>query len=217
MIPCGIIRAKEGTEVADRLDLSDIEFVPPRKRVGRVSGVFSALGAGFETQAADPLVLTYEGIPGDRHQGLTRKSNSREPWYPRGTEMRNEQQVSILSTEELRALARDMDIEQLRPEWIGGNIVLEGIPHLSLLPPRTLLLFEGGVSLRVDGDRGPCRVAGKAIADRHEGRDDLTFLFPKVARHRRGLVGWVEIPGEIRPGEMVTARIWEQCIYPDRG
>lgn len=191
-----------------------VDYVAAKKKHGRVSGLYSALGDGFVTEAVDQLKLTFEGIPGDRHAGVVRESNSREPWYERGTEMRNEQQVSILSEEELAAVAADLGIEQLLPEWIGGNIVLSGIPYLSQLPPRTLLMFEGGVTIRVDGDRGPCRISGRSLVDQYEGRDDLEFAFPKVAKYRRGLVGWVEVPGIIDPDEAVTARIWEQCIYP---
>lgn len=191
-----------------------VEFIPAQKRSGKVLGVYSALGDGFETGAVEALELTYEGIPGDRHAGLTRPSNAREPWYPRGTEMRNEQQVSILADDELASIAKDLEMNQIKPEWLGGNIVLCGIPHLSLLPPRTLLMFEGGVTVRVDGDRGPCKIAGRSLADQFEDREDLVFSFPKTAKHRRGLVGWVEVPGIIKPGENVSARIWEQCIYP---
>ncbi len=191
-----------------------LKIVPAQKRIGRVEGVFSALGEGFETKAVDALTLTYEGIPGDRHSGLVRVSNSREPWYEKGTQMRNEQQLSMLSQEELSAIASDLKIDDLRAQWIGGNILFSGIPSFSQLPPRTILMFEGGVSVRVDGDRGPCKIAGRALADQFEEREDLVFAFPKIAKYRRGLVGWVEVPGVIEPGEVVTARIWEQCIYP---
>lgn len=192
-----------------------VEFIPPRKVLGNVAGVYVATGDGFATEAVDALELSYEGIPGDRHAGLLRSSGSREPWYPRGTEMRNERQLSILADDELVAVAKDMGIDEIKPEWIGGNIVLSGIPNLSLVPPRTLLFFEGGVTIRVDGDNGPCGIAGAAIAAQFDGREDLEFAFPKQARHRRGLVGWVEKPGVIQPGEKVTARIWEQWIYPE--
>jgi hypothetical protein len=108
-----------------------------------------------------------------------------------------------------------LSIPELKAEWIGGNIVLDGLPNISLLPPRTLLMFEGGVTIRVDGDNGPCGVAGRSIAAQLDGREDIEFEFPKVAKHRRGLVGWVEKTGTINPGEQVTALIWEQWIYPD--
>lgn len=194
--------------------MSDLNIIPAQKRLGRVEGVFSALGEGFESKSLDQLDLTFEGISGDRHAGLTRKSNSREPWYKKGTLMRNEQQLSMLSAEELVNVAADLKIDQLKPEWIGGNIVFSGFKHFSQLPPRTLLMFEGGVTIRIDGDRGPCKISGRAIANQYQDREDLVFAFPKIAKYRRGLVGWVEVEGRIEPGELVTARIWEQCIYP---
>lgn len=191
-----------------------VEFVPARKIIGSVAGVFHAMGEGFATTPVDELTLSYDGIPDDAHAGQLRKSGAREPWYERGTEMRNERQLSILADDELAAVAADMDIDELKPEWIGGNVVLSGIPHLSLLPPRTMLIFDGGVTIRIDGDNGPCRISGRSIAAQFDGREDLEFAFPKQAKHRRGLVGWVERTGTIKPGEGVTARIWEQWIYP---
>lgn len=191
-----------------------VEFVPGKKRKGVVAGLFSALDAGFVSAAVERLDLTFEGIPDDAHTGYLRKSGGREPWYPRGTEMRNERQLSILDADELVAVADDLSIPELKPEWIGGNIVLSGIPHLSLLPPRTQLFFEGGVTLRIDGDNAPCGVSGRSIAGHFDGREDLEFAFPKAAKHRRGIVGWVEKDGVIAVGESVTARIWEQWIYP---
>ncbi len=191
-----------------------VEFIAPKKKQGEVAGLFAAFGQDFASQSQNVMDLTFNGIEGDRHSGTTRLSNSREPWHERGTIMRNEQQLSLLCQNELAQLARDMEIDQLKPGWIGGNILLSGIEFFSLLPPRTLLMFEGGVTIRVDGPRGPCRKSGASIAKQFAGRNDLEFLFPKVAKHRRGLVGYVEVPGQIKTGEAVVARIWEQAIYP---
>lgn len=136
--------------------------------------------------------------------------------------MRNERQISILSVEELGEIASGMAIEKLEAGWIGANLVLEGIPNFSYLPPRTLLFFDGGVTLRVDGYNAPCRFAGGMVAKytgvnpgEREFRDtDEALAFKNAAHMKRGLVAWVEREGEIRPGEGVTARIWEQWIYP---
>lgn len=193
---------------------SEVRFIPATKKSGTVVGVYAALGDGFVSSPVDSLELTYEGIPGDNHAGNLRNSGGREPWYPRGTEMRNERQLSLLGAEELVEVAAALEIGELNPGWIGGNIVIDGIPHFSLLPARTILFFEGGVSIRIDGDNGPCRVAGRSIAEHVPGRDDIELAFPKLADHKRGLVGWVEREGTIEPGEQVTARIWEQWIYP---
>jgi len=200
--------------MAEQFGGSEVDFIAPKKRHGVVEGIYSALNEGFTSKSLDVLELSYGGIAGDRHSGLTRKSNSREPWYEKETEMRNEQQLSILSQEELSEVAKDLNVEKIKPEWLGCNICVSGIAHMSLLPPRTILMFEGGVSIRIDGDRGPCRISGRALAKQYEGRDDLEFAFVKAAKHRRGLVGWVEIAGTIKAGEKFVARIWEQCIYP---
>jgi hypothetical protein len=42
----------------------------------------------------------------------------------------------------------------------------------------------------------------------------LALSFVSAAKHRRGVVAWVEKPGVISAGEAVTARIWEQWVYP---
>ena len=170
-------------------------------------------GADFVTIAADRLDLTYEGIPGDLHSGLYRTSGSREPWYPRGTPMRNERQLSILSEDELAEVAHTMNVPQLDPSWIGGNLVLSGIAALSMLPPRSILMFPSGAAIRIDGDNGPCRSAGRSIAAA-TGVASHEFDFVKAARHKRGLVGWVEREGAISPGDSVRIRVWEQALYP---
>lgn len=209
------------------------EMVPPRKVKGSVSRVLAAAGKDFVSTEVGELKLSYGGVEGDFHEGLTRKSGGREPWYERGTEMRNERQVSILSEEELAEIAENLGVMKLDAGWIGANLVLEGIPEMSFLPPRTLLFFEGGVTLRVDGYNAPCRLAGGTIA-KHLGAErtgggmgniglgkgeldwtktDMALAFKNAAEMKRGLVAWVEREGVIKPGEGVTARIWEQWIY----
>ncbi len=127
--------------------------------------------------------------------------------------MRNERQLSILSMEEMVELAAAMAIPELKPEWIGGNILLSGVPALSQLPSRTLLMFPSGATVRIDGDNGPCKKSGAAIAGHVPGRLDLEFGFVKAAKHKRGLLGWVEREGQARPGDTVKLRIWEQSLY----
>lgn len=190
-------------------------ILPSRTLSGVVAGVFVAGGDDFVTSPADILTLSFDGLAGDFHAGATRKSGGREPWYPRGTEMRNERQVSILAPDELARVANGLGLSEVRPEWMGGNLLLEGVPHLSMVPPRTLLFFEGGATLKVDGQNGPCKHTGKSIAE-HGGAADVTTTaleFVTVAKRLRGLVAWVEKPGVVRPGERVKLRLPEQWIY----
>lgn len=179
-----------------------------RKLSGRLVATYAAFGRDFVSEAVPELSLTFEGIPGDVHSGLTRKTGGREPWYPRGTVIRNERQLSILSVEELSEIGERLGLEPFRPEWIGANLVLEGVPQLTQLPPRTQLMFASGATIRIDGDNSPCRHAGRAIVRHVPDRPDLEFGFVKAAKNRRGLVGWVEREGVIRPGDAVTIRIW---------
>jgi hypothetical protein len=189
--------------------------VSPRIKLdGRVEQLFTTFQAGsFETAAADRLTLGFDGIAGDNHGGFTRRSGGREPWYPRGTEMRNERQVTMLCPDELMETAREMGLPELRPEWIGANVLIRGIPRLTMLPPRTCLFFAGGATIRIDGLNVPCRLSGRAVAQRYPERADLDVDFVKAARRRRGLVGWVEKPGVVEVGETLEARLPEQWIY----
>lgn len=180
-----------------------------------VAGLYSALGKGFETAAVDRLDLSFDGIANDVHEGATRKSGGREPWYRRGTEIRNERQLTIVAFDELAKVAELMGLAEVKPEWIGANLVVDGIERLSMLPAGSLMFFDNGVTLKVNGQNAPCRLAGKAIA-RGVGTSDVdetALLFPKVAKRLRGLTAWVEKPGSISPGEAIKVRVPEQWIY----
>lgn len=197
-----------------RLD-DEVEIYPARKLLGTVDAVLVAGGRDFVTAPVEALDLGFDGIAGDHHRGVTRRSGGREPWYPRGTEIRNERQLSIVAADELAVVAGRMQLSEVRPEWIGANMVLGGVPGLSMLPSGTLLFFSGGATLKVDGQNVPCRIAGRSIAE-HAGMADReagALLFPKVARRLRGLVAWVEKPGRIASGEKVSVRVPEQWIY----
>ena len=104
-----------------------MEIISGRKIRGSVQGLFAAKGDHFETEPVDSITLTFEGIEGDHHSGHTRRSGGREPWYPRGTEIRNARQLTILSPDELADAAATMEIDRIEAEWIGGNMLLDGI------------------------------------------------------------------------------------------
>jgi MOSC domain-containing protein YiiM len=203
--------------MADQLELieRETEIVPARKLAAKVAGVYVAPFDHFQTRATEALELGFDGIAGDFHAGQTRKSGGREPWYPRGTEMRNERQLSLVAPDELAVVASRMGIAEVKPEWIGANLLIEGVPQFSMLPSGTLMFFKGGVTLKVDAQNGPCRFAGRAIAEnaRMPDHEAGALLFPKVAKRLRGLVAWVEKPGVIQAGEDISIRVPEQWIY----
>lgn len=191
------------------------EILPGRRLKGKVEAALTARGSHFVTCAVDGLDLNFDGIDGDHHAGVTRKSGGREPWYPRGTSIRNERQISLVSAEELDVIARGMGVDHVRAQWLGANIVVRGIERFSMLPPRTLLFVDGGVTLKIDGQNAPCKLAGRAVAEGlgHADIDKTALAFVKAAKRLRGLVGWVEKPGRINAGAAFEARIPEQWIY----
>jgi hypothetical protein len=197
-----------------RLD-DEPEIVPARKLLGKVAAVYVAPFDHFETREGPVLQLGFDGIAGDFHAGMTRRSGGREPWYPRGTEMRNERQLSIVAPDELALVAKGMGLAEVKPGWIGANLLIDGVPRLSMLPAGTKLFFKGGVTLKVDGQNHPCRLAGRSIAEhaRMADQEAGALQFVKAAKRLRGLVAWVEKPGRIETGEEVSVRVPEQWVY----
>ncbi|AZO00464.1 MOSC domain-containing protein [Mesorhizobium sp. M9A.F.Ca.ET.002.03.1.2] len=192
-----------------------VEIIPARKLAAQVAALYVAPSDHFETRAVDELRVSFDGIDGDYHAGITRRSGGREPWYTRGTEMRNERQLSVVAADELAIVAGRMGVAEVKPEWIGANLLIEGLPHLSMLPSGTLLFFRGGVTVKVDAQNGPCRIAGRSVAENAGMADHEAgaLLFPKAAKRLRGLVAWVEKPGRITAGEEISVRVPEQWIY----
>ena len=156
--------------------------------------------------------VTFEGFTGEKHSGFTRPSDSRTPYYTRGTLIRNTRQVTILSAEEMAEAAGNLGIPEILPEWIGTNLLLSGIPHLTQLPPNTRLVFESGAVLTVTSDNHPCKYAGASIAQQ-VGRPELADLYPRAAMGLRGVVAVVELPGLIREGDDVTVHLARQTLY----
>lgn len=153
----------------------------------------------------DALDLTFEGPVGECHGGHTRPSCSRvKLQYTRGTEIGNARQVSVLSAEELSAVANEMGIDAIRPEWTGANIVLEGLPDFTAIPPSSRLIFEDGPSIVNDMENGPCKFVGEEIERHHPGKG---LAFPKVARERRGICGWIERPGILKVGMVARLHV----------
>ncbi len=147
--------------------------------------------------------VVFGGFEGDKHAGWTRRADARVPWYRRGTLICNERQVSLVSSEELAHIALALGVAEVRAEWLGANLELSGVPGLTLLAPRTRLIFASGAVLTVEGENMPCRGPGRAI-QQALGIRGIETRFPKAALHLRGIVATVELPGEIAEGDAVT-------------
>lgn len=152
--------------------------------------------------AVPELLLDWGGAVGDRHHGITMRSNSRQrEVFARGTEIRNHRQLSLIDESELAAIAAALGLDELSPGTIADNICTAGIPSLTALPPLSRLVFASGAVLMVGGSNAPCVIAGAMVEGRYGAPAQR---FPKAAINRRGITAWVEHPGAIAVGDAVT-------------
>lgn len=94
---------------------------------------------------------------------MLRPADSRQKIYKRGTMIANRRQISIVSEEECALIAEKMNIPEVRPEWLGANILVRGVERLTELPAGTRLLFPDGTGLICEGENLPCVHPGKVI------------------------------------------------------
>lgn len=166
---------------------------------------------GLEKSHVPSIRLLFTGIAGDCHGGLTRKSDSRMlKQFKRGTEVRNTRQVSILSIEELADIAQAMGIPEVKPEWVGANLVTRGIADLTLLPPSTRLQFPSGATIVIDLENLPCRYPAEVIAKHYP---ETSPGFVRTAQHKRGLIGWIEREGAVNRGDEIVLWLPPQRVY----
>lgn len=152
----------------------------------------------FVTRSVPELPLVLGGLEGDRHFGITRKAGVREKHQPRGAQIMNSRQLSLVSVEELAEVARALGVAAVPWEKLGANLVLEGLPALSRVRGSTRLMFPSGATVVVDSENSPCSKPARELQ---------LPGFVKAALHKRGLVGWVERAGLVRVGDEIN--LWE--------
>ena len=113
----------------------------------------------FVTREVPGINVEIGGIPDDRHYGILRPADSRQNIYPRGTMIANRRQISIVSREECQRIAAIMGVPEIRPEWLGANIMVSGTDKLTELSAGARLLFPGGTGLICECEigRASCR------------------------------------------------------------
>lgn len=190
--------------------------MPALKPTG-LTGTITWLGlvrdrkARLEAEAVSQIMARFSGPEGEAHGGLTRPSCSRVlSQYPRGTTIRNTRQFSILSAEELAAIAKDMGLDALDPALVGATMVISGLPDFTHIPPSSRLQAEGGATLVVDMENRPCTLPARPIENRHAG---FGAAFKAAAKGRRGVTAWVEAEGILSLGQTVSLHIPDQRAW----
>jgi len=182
---------------------------------GNVVSVHQGNNADLSKEQQTRLVAEIGGFAGDKHYGPVRETWEGE-WEPAGTLRRNERQWSAVSVEELAHISERLDLtEPLSPATLGANLCIKGITAFSMLPKGTKLVFPSGAVLLVEEYNPPCADMGEQIAATYASRSDdplnkQSWLRP--AAGRRGLVGVIDVPGEIRTGDEVEVRVYEESV-----
>ncbi|WP_116082866.1 MOSC domain-containing protein [Tropicimonas sp. IMCC34011] len=171
--------------------------------------------ATLRAEALEEVRASFSGIEGESHGGLTRPSCSRvSTQYPKGTEIRNVRQLSIVSAEELAEIGAEMGLERVDPAWLGASMVIGGIPDFTHLPPSSRLQSNSGATLTVDMENQPCHLPAKVI---DEDRPGAGRAFKRAAEGRRGVTAWVEREGVLRVGDEVRLHIPGQRRWQGAG
>lgn len=159
----------------------------------------------------EEMPLTFAGFAGEVHAGLTRPSCSRvTAQYPRGTEIRNTRQVSLVSAEEMAEVAAELGLDTFDYAWAGAGVAIAGIPDFTHLPPSSRLQGEGGATLVVDMENQPCIEVARTIETARPGHGKA---FKAAAKGRRGVTAWVEREGTLRLGERVRLHVPAQRAW----
>lgn len=171
--------------------------------------------AALASTAQDEMALSFAGPAGEDHGGLTRPSCSRViSQYPRGTEIKNTRQLSVVSAEELAHIAEAMGVDTLDPWLVGATMVVSGIPDFSHLPPSSRLQIANGATLTVDMQNRPCHLPAAEIEVPHPGKGRA---FKAAAWGLRGVTAWVEREGTARVGDSVTVHVPDQRAWAYTG
>ena len=161
--------------------------------------------------ARDAIELTFEGVGGAFHAGLTRESCSRvKSQYAKGTPIKNERQLSIVSQEDIDRIAAEMGVETLDPRRLGATMVIKGIPDFTHVPPSSRLQAPSGATVTVDMENRPCVFPAKSLVLDH---GDAAKTFKPSAKNLRGVCAWVAAEGRVAVGDTLTLHIPDQPAW----
>jgi hypothetical protein len=185
----------------------------PTDFIGRIIwlGRVRAEDGVLASRPEDQLEAGLAGVAGELHAGATRASCSRvTAQYPRGTEIANTRQFSLIGAEDLAEIAARMGLATLSPALLGASMVIEGIPDFSHIPPGSRLQGQSGATLVVDLENRPCVLPAKGIEAAHPG---FGATFKPAATGRRGVVAWVERAGSFALGDSIRLHIPDQPVW----
>ncbi|MEO1680263.1 MAG: MOSC domain-containing protein [Pseudomonadota bacterium] len=167
--------------------------------------------AELMAETVGALEIGWEGMPGSVHAGVNRPSCSRvTTQHPKGTEIRNVRQLSIVSAEELDEIAASLGVPGVAPGRLGASMVVRGIADFTHLPPSSRLQAPSGLTLVVDMLNEPCQFPARSLAAEH---GEAAKGFKRAAEGRRGITAWVERPGPVTVGDPLRLHVPRQRAW----
>ncbi len=188
-----------------------------------VAAQFGPHGGHITTSVKKAKFFQGLGVQWENHCGArlldSRDSTALRHGFIKGMEVANLRQWSAISQEELASIGTSMGLQQeIPPGLLGENIIVEGIPKFTELPPGTQLFFRGqdgkirSTALLVISENGPCGLPGEAIEEHFHGAG-LKKAFVEHAKHKRGVIGLVFSSGFVCQGDTVIVEIPDQRLY----
>ena len=173
-------------------------------------------GGTLRSEPLQSAFASFDGFEGEAHGGATRSSCVRvRSQYPKGTEIRNVRQLSVLSAEEIAGIAATMKLDDIDPSLMGVSMVIEGIPDFTHVPPSARLQCEtSGASIVIDMENRPCVFPGREIEAEHKG---FGKAFKPAAKDRRGVTAWVEREGLFQVGDTLRLHVPDQRAWSPLG
>ena len=178
----------------------------------RLATVHIGTRKDMSKQPRDRVLAEIKGLSGDNHYGLMRIAYENDI-DPEGTERRNDRQWSAVSLEELEEISSELALERpLNAEDLGANLCISGVGDLSKLPRGSRLKFPSGAALVVEAYNPPCSDMAEKIVELYRTADGAAISardFIVASRKKRGLVGVVDVEGEICAGDEITIEIYK--------
>lgn len=162
----------------------------------------------IRSEAVETVHASYAGFESDYHGGLTRASCVRvQKQHPKGTEIRNTRQLSILAAEEIAEIGAEIGVAVLEPALLGASLILNGIPDFTFVPPGSRLQAPDGTTIVIDVENGPCNFPAQQIEQDAPGHGKA---FKAAARGKRGVTAWIEREGRLSLGDTLRLHVPDQ-------
>ena len=179
---------------------------------GSVASVHISNNGDMSKESTETIQAEFDGIVADKHRSYMRGAYEGES-VPAGTVRRNDRQWSAVSLEELAKIQETMELENtLTAATLAANLCFEGITNFSQLPKGSQLCFPSGAILMVEDYNPPCSCMSEKITEIHtttSGQPPKRLAFVKAAKRLRGLVGVIDVVGEINAGDKVTVKVFD--------